>query len=91
MQGTSEERTDLLTQLIEGKDAHGNKIGRQELTGESFTLITAGSDTTSNTFCALLYWVLRTPGVVPKLHKALDETIPSDVEVPSFDMVKNIT
>src|SRR5699024_5908582 len=60
MRGTSEERNDRLTRLIEGKDAHGHKLGRQELTGEALTLITAGSDTTSNTFCALLYWALRT-------------------------------
>ncbi|KAJ5774836.1 hypothetical protein N7457_009732 [Penicillium paradoxum] len=91
LQGTTEERTDLLTRLIEGKDGNGNKLGRLELTGEALTLITAGSDTTSNTFCAILYWVLKTPHVMPKLQKALDEALAQDVEVPTLDMVKNIT
>ncbi|KAL4920757.1 cytochrome P450-domain-containing protein [Aspergillus aurantiobrunneus] len=83
-------RVDLLARLMEGKDANGNKLGRAELTAEALTQLIAGSDTTSNTSCAILYWVLRTPGVIQKLHEVLDEAIPKDIEVPTHAMVKDV-
>ncbi|KAJ5581300.1 cytochrome P450 benzoate 4-monooxygenase [Penicillium hetheringtonii] len=83
-------RVDLLARLMEGKDGNGDKLGREELTAEALTQLIAGSDTTSNTACAILYWCLRTPGVIPKLQKALDESIPTDIEVPTHAMVKEI-
>ncbi|KAL3467297.1 cytochrome P450 [Aspergillus heterothallicus] len=83
-------RVDLLARLMEGKDENGNKLGRAELTAEALTQLIAGSDTTSNTSCAILYWALRTPGVIDKLHKVLDEAIPKDIDVPTHAMVKEI-
>ncbi|KAL4786221.1 cytochrome P450-domain-containing protein [Aspergillus varians] len=83
-------RVDLLTRLMEGKDANGNKLDRAELTAEALTQLIAGSDTTSNTSCAILYWSLCTPGVIAKLHQVLDEAIPKDIDVPTHSMVKEI-
>lgn len=83
-------RVDLLARLMEGRDGCGEQLGREELTAEALTQLIAGSDTTSNTSCAMLYWVLKTPGVAPKLQEALDEVLPADVQVPSFAMVKDI-
>ncbi|PLB51032.1 p450-domain-containing protein [Aspergillus steynii IBT 23096] len=83
-------RVDLLARLMEGKDSTGNKLGREELTAEALTQLIAGSDTTSNTSCAILYWCMRTPGVIEKLHRILDEAIPQDVDVPTHSMVKDI-
>ena len=83
-------RVDLLARLMEGRDANGAKLGREELTAEALTQLIAGSDTTSNTSCAILYWVVRTPGVIPKLHEVLDEAIPKDIDVPTHAMVKEI-
>ncbi|GFF49275.1 benzoate 4-monooxygenase [Aspergillus udagawae] len=83
-------RVDLLSRLMEGKDSNGNKLGREELTAEALTQLIAGSDTTSNTTCAILYWCMRTPGVIPKLQKVLDKAIPDDVDVPTHSMVKDI-
>jgi benzoate 4-monooxygenase len=62
-------RMDLLARLMEGKDETGAKLGRAELTAEALTQLIAGSDTTSNTSCAILYWVTKTPGVLEKLQK----------------------
>lgn len=84
-------RVDLLARLMEGKDESGNNLDRQELTAEALTQLIAGSDTTSNTACAILYWCLRTPGVIPKLQKVLNEAIPKDIDVPTHGMVKDIT
>ena len=84
------QRKDLLARLIEGKDENGEKLGREELTAEALTQLIAGSDTTSNTSCALLYWCLRTDGVMEKLQKELDETLLEGLEVPKYDMVKDL-
>ncbi|KAE8447509.1 hypothetical protein EG329_010639 [Mollisiaceae sp. DMI_Dod_QoI] len=84
------ERVDLLARLMEGKDEKGEKLGRQELTAEALTQLIAGSDTTSNTSCAILYWVTKTPGVLQKLQKELDDAIPAGVDVPTFEMVRDL-
>ncbi|KAL8737575.1 MAG: hypothetical protein Q9181_001553 [Wetmoreana brouardii] len=84
------QRDDILARLMEGKDENGNALGREELTAEALGHMIAGSDTTSNTSCALLYWCLRTPGVVERLQKEIDEAVPDDVDVPSFAAVKKL-
>ena len=83
-------RNDLLARLVEGKDENGEKLGRQELTAEALTQLIAGSDTTSNTSCALLYWCLKTEGVMGKLQQELDAVIPEGVDVPEYESVKNL-
>ena len=88
--GKESERVDLLARLMEGKDEKGEKLGREELTAEALTQLIAGSDTTSNTSCALLFWVLKTPGVVQKLQQELDEAIPEGVDVPDFETVRDL-
>ncbi len=84
------DRKDLLARLMEGRDENGERLGREELTAEALTQLIAGSDTTSNTSCAGLYWCLRTPGVMKKLQRELDEAIPTEVTVPEFEMVKEL-
>ena len=88
LENPNPDRVDLLARLMEGKDAKGEKLGRAELTAEALTQLIAGSDTTSNTSCAILYWVVRTPGVIEKLQKELDENLPPGV--PPFNQVKDL-
>ncbi|ORY60003.1 cytochrome P450 [Pseudomassariella vexata] len=83
-------RKDLLSRLQEGRDDKGEPLGFEELTAEALTQLIAGSDTTSNSSCALLYHVTRTPGVLPKLQAELDAAIPNDTKVPSYEMVRNL-
>ena len=82
------DRVDLLARLMEGKDANGEKLGRAELTAEALTQLIAGSDTTSNTSCAILYYAVRTPGVAEKLQRELDANLGPGV--PSYDQVKDL-
>ncbi|GAP83892.1 putative benzoate 4-monooxygenase [Rosellinia necatrix] len=70
------DRKDLLARLQEGRDEKGQPLGFQELTAEALTQLIAGSDTTSNSSCALLYHVVRTPGVLQELQRELDAAIP---------------
>lgn len=83
-------RVDLLARLMEGRDATGAKLGREELTAEALTQLIAGSDTTSNTSCAMLFYVLTAPGVKQKLQEVLDDAVPNNVEVPVNSMLKDI-
>jgi benzoate 4-monooxygenase len=75
---------------MEGRDETGAKLGHEELTAEALTQLIAGSDTTSNTSCALLYHCLKNPHVVSKLQKELDAAIPNADEVPTFSQVKDL-
>jgi len=84
------DRVDLLARLMEGRDENGNKLGREELTAEALTQLIAGSDTTSNTSCALLYHCLKHPDVVRKLQEELDNALPDPDAVPNFAQVKDL-
>ncbi|KAK2602906.1 hypothetical protein N8I77_009405 [Diaporthe amygdali] len=84
------DRKDLLARLMEGRDDKGEPLGREELTAEALTQLIAGSDTTSNSSCALLYHVARTPGVLQKLQAELDEAIPGADTVPTYEMVAQL-
>lgn len=78
--GEVDERVDILDLLREGKDASGQPMGKAELISETLTELIAGSDTISNTLCAIVFWVLhgeRTkPGsILPRLLKELDSVM----------------
>lgn len=88
--GQDSERVDLLARLMQGKDETGAQLGRAELTAEALTQLIAGSDTTSNTSCAILYWTMKTPGVVERLQSELDAAIPKGVDIPTYEMVKDL-
>lgn len=84
------DRVDLLARLMEGRDETGAKLGREELTAEALTQLIAGSDTTSNTSCALLYHCLRNPSVIKKLQAELDQALPDVEAVPMFSQVRDL-
>ncbi|KAK5084291.1 hypothetical protein LTR05_005367 [Lithohypha guttulata] len=84
------DRVDLLARLMQGKDAKGEPLDREELTAEALTQLIAGSDTTSNTSCAILYYILRTPHVLPKLQKELDAADIPLGSVPNYEAVKDL-
>ncbi|KAI0429150.1 cytochrome P450 [Xylaria sp. FL1042] len=84
-------RKDLLARLQEGRDEKGEPLGFEELTAEALTQLIAGSDTTSNSSCALLYYVARTPGVIKKLQEELDAAIPDSItKVPDYESIRNL-
>ncbi|SPO02042.1 probable benzoate 4-monooxygenase cytochrome P450 [Cephalotrichum gorgonifer] len=88
--GDTTGRKDLLARLMEGRDEKGEPLGREELTAEALTQLIAGSDTTSNSSCALLYHVVRTPGVLRKLQEEIDAAIPDGTAIPTYESVKNL-
>ncbi|KAL9710326.1 hypothetical protein Ac2012v2_006624 [Leucoagaricus gongylophorus] len=78
---TPTDRSDLLSNLQAGRDCNGNPLGRGELTAEALTLLIAGSDTTSNSTCAILYYLARNRHVQDKLQRELDEQLGTEDEV----------
>jgi benzoate 4-monooxygenase len=84
------DRVDLLARLMEGHDETGAKLGREELTAEALTQLIAGSDTTSNTSCAILYHCLTRPSVIRKLQQELDAALPDIDAVPTFAAVRDL-
>ncbi|KAH9896299.1 cytochrome P450 [Xylariomycetidae sp. FL2044] len=90
------DRRDLLARLQEGRDDRGEPLGFEELTAEALTQLIAGSDTTSNSSCALLYHVARTPGVLAKMQAELDAATISrsgnddTTKVPAYEAIRHL-
>ncbi|GAA6013846.1 hypothetical protein JCM10207_008211 [Rhodosporidiobolus poonsookiae] len=68
------DRKDILSHLQSGKDAEGKPMGVPELTAEALTQLIAGSDTTSNSSCAIMYYIISNPKAHKKLQQELDST-----------------
>jgi benzoate 4-monooxygenase len=88
-------RHDILEMLCNAKDNEGQPIPRPELISEALTQLIAGSDTVSNTSCAIIFWILdgerRNPGtIVSRLHAELDAAIPSTSDIAKHKQVKNL-
>ncbi|KAH0826593.1 cytochrome P450 [Lanmaoa asiatica] len=88
---TPTDRVDLLSKLQQGRDDEGKPMGTAELTAEALTQLIAGSDTTSNSSCAITYYLARYPYVQEKLQKELDEALgAADDPVTTFEQVKRL-
>lgn len=92
--GVVDTRNDILSRLLQAKDATGAPMGREELTAEALTQLIAGSDTISNTACAVFYWILHgersAPGtIIPRLREELDQAIEENT-IASYNQVKSL-
>ncbi|KAA1118631.1 hypothetical protein PGTUg99_006590 [Puccinia graminis f. sp. tritici] len=87
---TGQSRRDLLARLQTGQDADGNPMGKDELIAEALTQLIAGSDTTSNSSCAILWWVVKHPGVHKRLMEELDEHLGTEEGVISYADCKEL-
>ncbi|KAM0820327.1 putative Benzoate 4-monooxygenase [Seiridium cardinale] len=91
----SHKRHDILEMLVHSTDSDGNPMPQDELVSEALTQLIAGSDTVSNTACAVIYWILagerRAPGtIIPRLQAELDAAIPSSSAIAAHADVKNL-
>ncbi|CAE6436870.1 unnamed protein product [Rhizoctonia solani] len=67
---------DMVDKLLEARDEDGNPLSKEELITETFGLLFAGSDTTSNSLSALCFYLAKNPQVQIKLQSELDECMP---------------
>ncbi|KZT64511.1 cytochrome P450 [Daedalea quercina L-15889] len=85
------ERTDLLSKLQQGKDEDGRPLSARELTADALTQLIAGSDTTSNSSCAIAYYLAANPDVQRKLQYELDVSLGGiDDSVVTYEQVKRL-
>ncbi|PWN40216.1 cytochrome P450 [Ceraceosorus guamensis] len=84
------ERDDLLAALQSAKDEKGEQMEKRELTAEALTQLIAGSDTTSNTSCAILYHLGSTPDALKKLQVELDKELVNAEDVPLMSDVDRL-
>ncbi|CAD6575381.1 MAG: hypothetical protein CYPHOPRED_005688 [Cyphobasidiales sp. Tagirdzhanova-0007] len=66
------DRKDLLARLQEARDENGDVMDTDELTAEALTQLIAGSDTTSNSSCAIIFYLARNLEKQKKLQQELD-------------------
>ncbi|TKY90036.1 hypothetical protein EX895_000034 [Sporisorium graminicola] len=84
------EREDLLAKLQAAKDDRGEPMGKMELTAEALTQLIAGSDTTSNTACAIVHHLTTHPDKMAKLQAELDRELEHAEEVPLHSDVQEL-
>ncbi|EFZ00659.1 cytochrome P450 [Metarhizium robertsii] len=83
-------RMDILAKMMQSRDDSGELLGRDELTTESLAFLVAGSNTTAITLACMVHCVASTPGVMEKLHEAVNEVVPAGVDIPTYEMAKHI-
>ncbi|KAJ6149580.1 hypothetical protein N7471_000779 [Penicillium samsonianum] len=93
--GMVDSRNDILSRLLQAKDANGREMERDELIAEALTQLIAGSDTISNTACGIFYWILHgersAPGtIIPRLQEELDQAIHSEAKIASYSQIKEL-
>jgi cytochrome P450 len=67
-------RPDFMDRFLEAQKLHPNIVTPQVLGGYVATNFLAGSDTTAVVMRAILYYTIRTPGVLQKLRNELDNS-----------------
>ncbi|KAJ6500226.1 cytochrome P450, partial [Mycena vitilis] len=88
---TPSHRVDILSKLQSATDERGKPMGRSELTAEAQTFLVAGSDTTSNSACAIMYYLAANPDIQTRLQNELDEQLSADSEaVASSEHIRNL-
>ncbi|ETS85264.1 hypothetical protein PFICI_03289 [Pestalotiopsis fici W106-1] len=88
-------RHDILEMLVRSTDADGKPMPQDEVVSEALTQLIAGSDTVSNTTCAVIYWILHgeraAPGtILPRLQAELDAAIPEGSTIAAHAQVKSL-
>jgi cytochrome P450 len=61
------DRRDMLSRFIEARHPDGTPLSMEEVLLESTTVVGAGSDTTGISLRAILYYIVKDPGVYAKL------------------------
>ncbi|KAH8103863.1 cytochrome P450 monooxygenase pc-bph [Cristinia sonorae] len=94
---TSPDKVDLLSKMVEIKDDGGRTMDGRELAAEATTLLIAGSDTTSNSMCAIIFYLAKYQDIQSILQRELDDVLgsPSASEVYDdhdkvYDRIKNL-
>ncbi|TCD69097.1 hypothetical protein EIP91_008739 [Steccherinum ochraceum] len=69
------DKVDLLSKMVEVKDDGGRPMGDRELSAEATTLLIAGSDTTSNSTCGIVFYLAKDQARQSLLQRELDTAL----------------
>jgi cytochrome P450 len=81
---------DLLSSLLEARDAEGGGMTDTQVRDETMTVLLAGHETTANALTWAWYLLSQTPSAEKKLHAELDSLLPDGREptVKDFPMLQ---
>jgi cytochrome P450 len=68
-----EERTDVLSLLLQARDEDGRSMSDAELRDELFTMLAAGHETTATGLAFAIELLMRNPGVLARLRETLED------------------
>ena len=77
------ERLDILSLLLEARDADDSALSAQEVRDQLMTLIFAGHDTSTSTLSFMLHELARNPRVLALLHSEQDRVLGGAVPTPA--------
>ncbi|CAE6358152.1 unnamed protein product [Rhizoctonia solani] len=80
---------DMVDKLLEARDEQGNPLPKEVLVVETFGLLFAGSDTTSNSLSAMCFYLAKSLESQRKLQAELDEHV--SLNYPHQDGELNLT
>ncbi|KAJ6569111.1 cytochrome P450 monooxygenase [Mycena capillaripes] len=88
---TPTDSVDILSKLLLSTDENGDLMGRSELTAEAQTFLIAGSDTTSNSACAIIDYIAGNPRVQARLQDELDANLGTEDDfVTCSEQIKHL-
>ena len=86
--GDDEERSDLLTLLLNARDEDGNPVSEKFVRDNILTLFIAGHETTANTLTWAFYYLHQNPDVRAKLQQEVDTVLQG--RVPTLEDLPNL-
>ncbi|CAE6438968.1 unnamed protein product [Rhizoctonia solani] len=86
----SKEGADMVDKLLEARDEHGNPLPKKVIVVETFGMLFAGSDTTSNSLSAMCFYLAKHPQVQKKLQAELAEHVPLETSFKDGDSSSTI-
>ena len=86
-------RKDLLQKMLDARDERGRPLTIEALNTEAAGFILAGSHTTSSSLTWIVWRVMKSPDILAKVRKELDEALAglSRTEVPLHSKLENLT
>lgn len=73
---TGRRGTDVFSQMLDAKYDDGSGMSDEDIRNQLATLLVAGHETTGIALCWALYWLLRSPDMLQRLRRDIDQLGP---------------
>ncbi|KAL9109914.1 MAG: hypothetical protein Q9227_005437 [Pyrenula ochraceoflavens] len=82
---------DFFQALMEDKNGKPNNLEWGEIVADISIMMNAGSDTTAIAMNNVMFWLLKNPSCLAKLHEEVDAALDPDEIVAPYDKVKHLS